>query len=131
MWKCFCKKTPEKMHISALKAVAAPFQIITKKVSSYRQKTQKEIPKKPKRSLLCKNFFFCKNTDDGVIVGLFSEKCLQKHKTIIKKEKEIHFHKKHALSQMIHCPLTLSEHYWRDFKTRALNSARPRTVYVV
>ena len=46
------------MHISALKAVAAPFQIITKKVSSYRQKTQNEIPKKPKRSLLCKNFFF-------------------------------------------------------------------------
>ena len=46
------------MHISALKAVAAAFQIITKKVSPYRQKTQKEIPKKPKWSLLCKNFFF-------------------------------------------------------------------------
>ena len=98
------------MHISALKAVAAPFQIITKKVSSYRQKTQKEIPKNPKYHYYAK-LLFCRNTDDCVIVGLFSEKCLQKHKTIIKKEKEIHFHKKHALSQMIHCPLTLSEHY--------------------
>ena len=99
------------MHISALKAVAAPFQIITKKVSSYRQKTQNEIPKKTEKITIMQKLLFCRNTDDGVIVGLFSEKCLQKHKTIIKKEKEIHFHKKHALSQMIHCPLTLSEHY--------------------
>ena len=87
--------------------------------------------KKTQKITIMQKLLFCKNTDDGVIVGLFSEKCLQKHKTIIKKEKEIHFHKKHALSQMIHCPLTLSEHYWRDFKTRALNSVRPRTVYVV
>ena len=46
------------MHIFALKAVAAPFQIITKKVSSYRQKTQKEIPKNPKDHYYAKTSFF-------------------------------------------------------------------------
>ena len=53
--------TPEKMHISALKAVAAPFQIITKKVSSYRQKTQKEIPKNPKDHYYAKTSFLQKH----------------------------------------------------------------------